>query len=46
MRYQVIVTSLETGEIVDTIISESWPARICWNIELNDYDKKCEIVEL
>lgn len=43
MMYKVVVLSLSTGEIVDTILSEKWPTRICWDIELNDYDKKCVI---
>lgn len=44
--YKVIVKSLKTGEIVDTILSEKFPTRICWDIELSDYDKICEIITL
>lgn len=44
--YKVIVTSLETGDVVKTIVSEVYPTRLCWDIELSDYDKKCEIVTL
>lgn len=44
--YKVIVTSYETGEVLKTIVSDFYPTKICWEIELNDYDKKCEIVKL
>lgn len=44
--YKVTVKSLKSGEIVDTIVTEKYPTRICWDIELNDYDKKCEIIKL
>ena len=44
--YKVIVKSLASGEIVDTIVTEKYPTRICWDIELNDYDKKCEIITI
>lgn len=44
--YKVIVKSLSTGDIVDTIVSEKYPTKICWDIELSDFDKKCEIITL
>lgn len=44
--YKVVVKSYKTGDIVDTIVSDVYPTRICWDIELNDFDKKCEIIKL
>lgn len=41
--YKLTTKVINTGEIIKEEIYEHWPCKEAWDIELTDYNLKCEI---